>query len=63
MPVAERNKLEPKGPEPDSEETKDHILLQFLNPSVLRYLICFLGLILLAFSGNTRNLSQRKRYC
>lgn len=49
MPVAERNKLEPKGPEPDSEETKDHILLQFLNPSVLRYLICFLGLILLAF--------------
>lgn len=49
MPVAERNKLEPKGPEPDSEETKDHILLQFLNPSVLRYLICFVGLILLAF--------------
>lgn len=49
MPVAERNKLEPKGPEPDSEEIKEHILLQFLNPSVLRYLICFLGLILLAF--------------
>lgn len=49
MPVAERNKLEPKGPEPDSEETKEHILLQFLNPSALRYLICFLGLILLAF--------------
>ena len=49
MPVAERNKLEPKAPEPDSEEIKEHILLQFLNPSVLRYLICFLGLILLAF--------------
>lgn len=49
MAIAEKNELELKKPKPDPEEGQEHFLLKFFNPSVLRYLICFLVLMFLTF--------------
>lgn len=49
MPIAEKNELKLKNPKPDPEKGQERFLLKFFNPSVLRYLICFLVLMLLAF--------------
>ena len=49
MPIAEKNELELKNPKSDPEEGQERFLLKFFNPSVLRYLICFLVLMFLAF--------------